>query len=245
MQIWPAIDLLQGRCVRLQQGDYERSTEFSESPAATASQWFQQGSRFLHCVDLDAAKSGSPTNLPAIRDILKTASEFTSGGNRVIQVGGGIRNETIIRQYLSLGVDRLVVGTSALKDPDWFAAMCDRFPGHLVLGLDARDGMVATEGWLENSSTPATELVRDIESKTKNVVAVVYTDIARDGMMEGPNYAAIQMMRAATSLPIVVSGGVSTHDDIAALRADKAHACIIGRALYEGKIDLVKELAAS
>jgi len=232
MQIWPAIDLLNGNCVRLQQGDYQRDTVFSDNPGAMASQWFSQGAACLHCVDLDGAKSGSIVNSDAIRDIIASAE------GRPVQLGGGVRSEATIERLLELGLSRLVVGTAALKDPAWFAAMCRRYPGHLVLGLDARNGLVATEGWLETSKTLATDLVKRIADQTSECVAVVYTDIARDGMMAGPNFEALRAMQEASPFPVVASGGVTTLKDIVELVAMKTDSCIIGRTLYEGHITL-------
>jgi phosphoribosylformimino-5-aminoimidazole carboxamide ribotide isomerase len=185
VEIWPAIDLLGGNCVRLQQGDYQRDTIFSNHPAEVAERWFAQGSRLLHCVDLDGAKTGSIVNEQAIRDIVRVAA------GRVVQLGGGVRTEATIERLLDLGLSRLVVGTAALKDPHWFATMCQRFPGHLVLGLDALEGMVATEGWLETSKTAASDLVLRVAEHTDACVAVVYTDIAKDGMMAGPNFKSL------------------------------------------------------
>jgi phosphoribosylformimino-5-aminoimidazole carboxamide ribotide isomerase len=232
MQIWPAIDLLDGKCVRLQQGDYQRNTVFSDSPGETAAKWFAQGASCLHCVDLDGAKSGSIINADAIREIVAAA------GKLPVQLGGGVRNEATIERLLGLGLSRLVVGTAALKDPTWFAAMCERYVGHLVLGLDARNGLVATEGWLETSSTLATDLIKRIADQTKDCVAVVYTDIAKDGMMAGPNFEALKAMQDASPFPVVASGGVTTLQDIDDLVAMKTHSCIIGRTLYEGHISL-------
>jgi phosphoribosylformimino-5-aminoimidazole carboxamide ribotide isomerase len=239
MDIWPAIDLLGGQCVRLQQGDYERNTVFSPSPAATAKRWFEEGSQFLHVVDLDGAKSGSIVNEAAISEILEVA------GDRPVQLGGGIRNEATIERLLSLGLSRLVAGTAALKDPDWFAKMCRAYPGHMVLGLDARDGFVSTVGWLETSQTPATDLIQQIADRTGDCVAVVYTDIAMDGMMAGPNFESLAEIQSASPFPVVASGGVTTIEDIQKLAAMNTAACIVGRTLYEGRISLPDALQAA
>lgn len=236
MEIWPAIDLLGGKCVRLQQGDYARDTVFSDHPASIASQWFQAGAEQLHCVDLDGAKSGAIVNEKAIREIVGAAE------GRPIQLGGGVRDEATIERLLGLGIQRLVVGTAALRDPIWFGRMCERYLGKLVLGLDARDGMVATQGWLETSSTPAKQLIEQIAEHTRNCVAVVYTDIARDGMLEGPNLAALAEMQRASPFPVIASGGVTTLDDIRDLIHQNTVGAIIGRALYEGHLDLAEVL---
>ena len=209
MEIWPAIDLLGGNCVRLQQGDYQRDTIFSNHPAEIAERWFAQGSSLLHCVDLDGAKTGSIVNEQAIRDIVRVAS------GRVVQLGGGVRTEATIGRLLDLGLSRLVIGTAALKDPAWFAKMCQRFPGHLVLGLDEH---------------------------TEACVAVVYTDIAKDGMMAGPNFKSLAEIQKASPFPVICSGGVTTLDDVKQLIASNTAGAIIGRSLYEGQMDLVEVL---
>lgn len=237
MEIWPAIDLLGGRCVRLQQGDYSRDTVFSDQPDRIAEQWLSQGAKRLHCVDLDAAKGGTIVNEPAIRAIVEQASGLP------IQLGGGVRSEPVIARLLDLGVARLVVGTAALRDPDWFARMCEKYPQRLVLGVDARDGMVATDGWLETSKTPATSLIEQIIQRTDLCAAVVYTDIARDGMLEGPNFQGIDQVRSASNIPLIASGGVTSLDDIRELASRQIHGAIIGRAIYEGRIDLREVLS--
>ncbi len=236
MEIWPAIDLLGGKCVRLQQGDYTRNTIFSDSPGEVASRWFAAGSQFLHCVDLDGAKSGSIANEQAILEIVAAA------GNRQVQLGGGVRKQVTIERLLQLGLSRLVVGTAALKDPAWFAKMCEAYPGHLVLGLDALNGMVATEGWLENSKTPASELVLRVAEHTQACVAVVYTDISKDGMMSGPNFQSLAEIQAISPFPVICSGGVTTMQDVRELMLAKTAGAIIGRSLYEGQIDLAEVL---
>jgi phosphoribosylformimino-5-aminoimidazole carboxamide ribotide isomerase len=237
VEIWPAIDLLGGKCVRLQQGDYHRNTVFSDNPREVAARWFDAGSPFLHCVDLDGAKSGSIANADAIASIVAVA------GDRKVQLGGGVRNEAAIERLLNLGLSRLVVGTAALKDPAWFAKMCESYPGHLVLGLDALDGMVATEGWLETSKTSASELVRRVADRTDACVAVVYTDIAKDGMMSGPNFASLAEIQKTSPFPVICSGGVTTMQDVRQLIESKTAGAIIGRSLYEGQMKLEDVLA--
>ena len=236
MEIWPAIDLYNGNCVRLQQGDYDRDTVFSNDPGAMAKRWFDEGAAFLHCVDLDGARSGSIINESAIRNIV-AASE-----GRPVQLGGGVRTESTIERLLALGLSRLVVGTAALKEPEWFGRMCQRYPGHIVLGLDARDGKVATEGWLETSTTRAVDLVKRIAEYTSECVAVVYTDIARDGMMAGPNFEQLSAMQIASPFPVIASGGVTTLADIDQLMKNRTHGAILGRTLYEGHIQLADVL---
>ncbi len=236
MQIWPAIDLRQGRCVRLQQGDYERETVFGEDPAAMARQWVDQGAECLHLVDLDGARDGRPGNVASVRAILGAV-------NVPCQLGGGIRDEAAIRQLIEAGLSRLVLGSKALKEPDWFREMCGKFPGRLVLGVDARDGRAATDGWLETSDVAATELAADLSREP--IAAVVYTDIATDGMLAGPNLQAMVEMRAAINAPLIASGGVTTQKDVRQLAAAGLDGCIIGRALYEGRITLADAHAAA
>jgi phosphoribosylformimino-5-aminoimidazole carboxamide ribotide isomerase len=239
VEIWPAIDLLGGNCVRLKQGDYNRQTIFSDEPSDIAKRWFDSGASLLHCVDLDGAKSGSVVNERAILGILEVAE------GRSIQLGGGVRNEATIERLLNLGLSRLVAGTAALKDPQWFGRMCERYRGHMVLGLDALNGMVATEGWLETSATPATELIGKIAQHTQACVAVVYTDIAKDGMMAGPNFESLAQIRHSSPFPVICSGGVTTMSDVLRLVEEQTAGAIIGRSLYEGQLDLVEVLKIS
>lgn len=236
MEIWPAIDLRGGKCVRLKQGDYGRETVFGEDPAAMAQHWCQQGARRIHLVDLDGARDGRPGNLESVRAILAAAKV-------PCELGGGIRNEETIEELLDLGLTRLVVGTLALKEPDWFRQMCMRFPGRLVLGIDARGGRVATDGWLQTSDVPAVDMARQFAESP--LAAIVYTDIATDGMLTGPNVAAMAEMQAAVSVPVVASGGVSRRDDVVRLAEAGLAGCIIGRALYEGTLTLPEALAAA
>jgi phosphoribosylformimino-5-aminoimidazole carboxamide ribotide isomerase len=236
MTIWPAIDLRGGMCVRLQQGDYGRETVFGDDPADMARHWVDLGGECLHLVDLDGARDGRPTNLESIRKIRQVVDV-------PLELGGGIRDEATIRSLIEEGVERLVVGTKAIKEPDWFRAMCRQFPGRLVLGIDARDGRVATDGWLETSSIEATTLAEQFAGEA--IAAIVYTDIATDGMLAGPNLVALAEMRAATRLPLVASGGVTTVEDVARLTAAKMDGAIVGRALYEGQLDLAAALAAA
>lgn len=239
MEIWPAIDLLGGNCVRLRQGDYSQNTVFSQDPGQVAKTWFDAGADFLHCVDLDGAKSGSLVNHQAVRQILKAAE------GKTVQLGGGVRSEESIRRLFDLGLSRLIVGTAALKDPRWFGAMCQVFPNRLVLGLDAKSGMVATEGWLDVSKTPATELIDQVAQHTDQCAAVVYTDIEKDGMMEGPNFQSLAEIQKVSPFPVIASGGVTTLDDLKRLIDQGTHGAIIGRALYEGTIQLRDALRIS
>ena len=235
MLILPAIDIRNGKCVRLQQGIYAQETIYADSPCDMAQHWEQQGAEFLHIVDLDGAKDGQPANFPIVRDIAQSV-------NVPIELGGGVRNQETIQRYLDTGVNRLVIGTLALKKADWFRDMCRQFPGKLVLGIDGRNGFVATEGWLETSQTLATDLAKKYADLP--LAALVYTDIAKDGMLAGPNVAEMEAMRQAVPMPLVVSGGIASLDDIRRLAENNFHACIIGKALYENKFRLPDALAA-
>ncbi len=243
IEILPAIDLRGGRAVRLRQGDYAQETVFGD-PAEMARKWESGGAGRLHLVDLDGAKAGKPVNLDAVRAIL-------SGVKVPCQLGGGIRDEASIRLMLEeVGVERVIVGTQALKQPAWFAEMCAKYPARLVLGIDARDGMVATEGWLDVSKTGALELASQFVGLP--VAAIVYTNIANDGMMRGIDPATLDDLgrMADLGLPVIASGGVTTADDIRALaRASRAHphltGAIVGRALYEGTLTVESAVAAT
>lgn len=236
MEIWPAIDLRGGKCVRLRQGDYGHETVFGDNPADMARHWVNLGATCLHLVDLDGAREGQPANLPSVRSILDAV-------DIPCELGGGIRSEETIRSLLDLGLSRLVIGTLALQAPDWFRRMCQEFPGRLVLGIDARGGRVATDGWLSTSDVAAIELAGRFAGEP--LAAVIYTDIATDGMMAGPNVEEMAAMQAAVQWPVVASGGVTTKDDVARLAAVPMAGCIIGRALYEGTLTLPEALAVA
>ncbi len=231
MEIWPAIDLRHGKPVRLRQGDYDRQTVFGDDPVEFARKWRGAGARRLHLVDLDAARGDDPgPNREAVARIVEIGLPC--------QMGGGVRDEATIKALIGVGVSRLVVGSAALKQPDWFAEMCEAYPGRLAAGIDARDGMVATDGWLETSTTPAVELARMLRGRTDKIAAIIYTDIARDGMMRGPNFEGLAEMAAVTDIPLVASGGVSTLDDVHRLVSMKIPAAIVGRAIYDGTMGL-------
>ncbi len=236
MEIWPAIDLRGGKCVRLLQGDYSQETVFDSDPVAVARRFQSQGAKHLHLVDLDGAREGLTVNLPAIQEILLAVG-------MQVELGGGVRDEQSITELLGFGVGRLVVGTSALKQREWFREVVRRFPNRLVLGIDARDGMVATDGWIETSTTSAVDLA--LEFNDEPLAAIVYTDIATDGMMSGPNVAAMAEMQHAVRLPVIASGGVTTLDDVRALSRAGLSGAIIGRALYEGAITIPDALVAA
>lgn len=229
MFIYPAIDLLHGRCVRLRQGDYSRETVFSDDPAAIARQWVEQGADRLHIVDLDGAKAGKPTNGAVIRKIVEAVKV-------PCQLGGGIRNDADLAAVFDWGVHWAVLGSKALKDPDWVRTVANKFPHRIVLGVDAKEGYVATEGWLEVSKVKAIDLAKQVSDSP--LAAVVYTDIAKDGMMAGPNFEQLAEMQAHVPLNVIASGGVCTLDHVKRLAEAKTFGCIIGRALYEGSLRL-------
>lgn len=244
MQILPAIDLRGGRCVRLRQGDYAQETVFGDDPAAMAARWVAQGAQRLHLVDLDGAKAGRPVNLDAVRAIVQTAGV-------PCQLGGGVRDEPAIRLLLEeVGVERVIVGTQALKQPDWFRDMTAAFPGRICLGLDARNGLVATEGWLDVSRTSALDLAKQYAGL--DLAALIYTNIANDGMLQGVDEPTIADMLALAGLgfPVIASGGVTTVDDVRRLAAASAAqprlvGAIVGRAIYEGTLNLRDAIAVS
>ena len=235
MQIWPAIDLCGGKCVRLKQGDFRQETVFGDDPIAMARHWVAEGAESLHLVDLDGARTGSIINESAILGIVRESGV-------PCELGGGIRDEDTIRRLLDAGVDRLVLGTQAIRHADWFSTMCRKFPEKLVLGIDARDGRVATHGWLQTSEMEAVAVARRFADEP--IAAIVYTDIARDGMMSGPNVAAMAAMKRAVDCPVVASGGVTTVEDVVRLAAVGMDGCIIGRALYEGTLSLREAITA-
>jgi len=232
MIIFPAIDLKDGLCVRLMQGDPQRATVYGTDPVETARGWEEQGARWLHIVDLDGAFSRAPKNLPVVASILRAVSI-------PIQVGGGIRTLRTMEEYLSLGVRRVILGTVALREPALLEEASRLFPGRIAVGIDARDGMVAVEGWKETSRTDAVQLVRTLD--VLPLSAVIYTDIHRDGMRSGVNVEATRRLMEATRLPVIASGGVATLGDIEALLPLiplGLEGVITGKALYSGTLDL-------
>lgn len=235
MLIIPAIDLKDGQCVRLRQGRMDDATVFSDDPVAVAARWQAAGARRLHLVDLNGAFAGQPANADVVKAIAAHLPEMP------IQIGGGIRTGEAIDAYLRAGVRYVIIGTRAVKDPDFVAAMCREFPGHIIVGIDAKAGLVATDGWAEVSTVQATDLARKFAAAS--VSAIVYTDIERDGMMQGVNVAATVAMAQASSIPIIASGGITDLDDIRALQAAANTGAgilgaITGRAIYEGTLDI-------
>jgi phosphoribosylformimino-5-aminoimidazole carboxamide ribotide isomerase len=233
MLILPAIDLLEGRCVRLTQGDFARAQQFSDDPAALALHWQAEGARWLHIVDLDGARAGAPRNLPTMRAIREAV--------RIkMQIGGGLRSLESVALLLDLGVERIILGTAALKDRPFLRACLQRCGQRIVVGLDARNGLVATDGWLATSSMPALTLAQELAAE--GVARFIYTDIARDGTLTGPNLDALQQMLAGVKRPIIASGGVSSLVDLHALAALGVEGAIVGRALYTGDVPLAQAI---
>lgn len=233
MLLIPAIDLKDGQCVRLRQGSMEDSTVFSDNPVEMAGKWVEAGARRLHIVDLDGAFAGKPKNADIIHDIASQYPDLT------IQLGGGIRDEDTIAGYLDAGVNYLIIGTKAVQDSHFVAEVCAEFPTHIIVGLDAKDGKVATEGWSKLSKHDVIDMARRFEDD--GVEAIVFTDISRDGMMKGVNVDATLKMAQAVNIPIIASGGITNMDDVTALSAiadEGVMGAITGRAIYEGTIDL-------
>ncbi len=237
MIIFPAIDLKEGRCVRLEQGDMARATIFNDDPADQARAFAAQGFGHLHIVDLDGAFAGAPVNIAAVEAAVQASSAFT-------QLGGGIRDLATIEAWLLKGIDRVILGTAALRDPQLVHAGCRAFPGRIAVGIDAREGFVAVEGWAEKSNLSATELAKRFEDA--GVAALIYTDIDRDGLLKGVNVAATAALARAVSIPVIASGGLAglqdVHDLIAVADSGIVGA-ISGRALYDGRLSPAEVLA--
>ena len=235
MLIIPAIDLKDGKCVRLRQGRMDDSTVFGDDPVNMATRWVEAGARRLHLVDLNGAFAGEPVNGEIVQAIARKYPDLP------IQIGGGIRSAETIEAYLKAGVQWVIIGTKAVKEPEFVTEMCKKFPGHIIVGLDAKDGRVATDGWAEVSEVMATDLAKRFAND--GVDAIVYTDISRDGMMQGVNLESTRDLARAINIPVIASGGVSNYDDIKALchyESEGVMGAIIGRAIYEGTIDLAE-----
>lgn len=238
MLIIPAIDLKFGACVRLRQGDMDQSTVYSDDPVATATQWVDAGCQRLHVVDLDGAFAGKPENKEAVSEIVKTHPDLP------VQLGGGVRDLATVEAYLDLGLRWVIIGTQAVKEPAFVREACRLFPDQIIVGVDAKDGWVATEGWAEASTVSATEVVKRFADD--GVSSVVYTDIGRDGMLSGVNIEATATLARETGCPVIASGGLKGMDDVHALlevEQDGVIGGITGRAIYEGALDLAAAIS--
>jgi phosphoribosylformimino-5-aminoimidazole carboxamide ribotide isomerase len=235
MLLIPAIDLKDGKCVRLRQGRMEDDTVFSDDPVSMAKRWVDAGARRLHLVDLNGAFEGVPVNGEVVRAITAAFPDMP------VQIGGGIRDADTIQTYLDAGVEYCIIGTKALREPAFIVDVCKQFPGHIIVGIDAKDGMVAVEGWAEVSDMRAVDLAKKFENA--GVSAIVYTDISRDGMMKGVNVEATAKLANEVRIPVVASGGITDIEDVRALcnaETDNIIGAITGRAIYEGTLDLAE-----
>lgn len=228
MIIFPAIDILDGQCVRLIQGDYNREKVYSNSPVDMAKQWEKKGAEYIHIVDLNGAKTGESINKEIIKEIASTVSI-------PVQVGGGIRSIDTIKDYLENGVSRVIIGTAAINDQVFLQEAVEAFGEKIAVSIDARNGYVATDGWTDTSDVPALDLIKKLEEVS--VKTIVYTDIAKDGMLQGPNLTEQQTINEATKMDVIASGGVTTKEDVENLRQLNMYGAIIGKALYDGKLE--------
>lgn len=238
MDVIPAIDLLEGRCVRLYQGDYAQSEVYNDDPVAVAQQWVEQGATRLHLVDLDGAKAGHPVNQSVIQAIVEAVSI-------PVEVGGGLRDRPAVADVLGLGVRWAILGTVAVEQPELVADLCREFPGQIIVGIDARNGKVATRGWLETSEVEAIALAQQMEQL--GAAAIIYTDIHRDGTMQGPNREALRELAGAIAIPVIASGGISSTLDLLnllVLEPQGVQGAIVGKALYTGDLSLTEALRA-
>ena len=238
MEIIPAIDLLDGACVRLHQGDYDQVTRFSEDPVAQALSWQSQGATRLHLVDLDGAKRGEPINDAAVRAI-------TAALDIPVQLGGGVRSLERAEELIACGLDRGILGTVAIEQPELVQELAQRHPGRIVVGIDANDGRVATRGWIEQSDVLATELAQQLSDAA--IAAIISTDIATDGTLAGPNLQALRAMAEASRVPVIASGGIGCMADLLSLLALEplgVSGVVVGRALYDGRVDLAEAISA-
>lgn len=234
MILYPAIDLKDGKVVRLKRGDFAATTVYDDDPTAPAQRFADAGCQWLHLVDLNGAVLGKPANADPVRAILKKISI-------PVQLGGGIRDLETVETWLDAGVSRVILGTIALQNPDFVRMTCDKFPGRIAVGIDARNGLVATDGWLKTSTVTALDLARRFADA--GVAALIYTDIDRDGVLGGPNIPATLALAEAVAIPVIASGGVATLDDLRALKKTQKIAGVIsGRALYDGRINLTEAL---
>ncbi len=237
MDILPAIDLMGGRCVRLLQGQYHRYINYADDPAGQAAEFVSCGAKWLHIIDLDGAKVGKPINTEAVEQII------AKSGYLKIELGGGLRDTQSISQMLEMGIERVIVGTKAVSDFGWLTEIAERFPRRIVLGLDARGSKVATHGWSQDSTKNLIEFARQADALP--LAAIIYTDITKDGMLAGPNIERTKLLAESVDVPIIAAGGVSSIADIKKLKQLNIGGAVIGRALYEGTLDLADAIKAS
>ncbi|WP_077324307.1 1-(5-phosphoribosyl)-5-[(5-phosphoribosylamino)methylideneamino]imidazole-4-carboxamide isomerase [Virgibacillus siamensis] len=228
MILFPAIDIRNGKCVRLKQGDYNQEKVYNDSPVKVAREWQQKKASYLHVVDLDGAKTGNATNLDTLTQIVNAA-------DIPVQAGGGIRSLKQIREYIGAGVDRIILGTAAITDKSLLKEAVSEYGSKIAVSIDARKGYVATDGWTETSNVKAVELVKELEQI--GVQTIVYTDILKDGMLKGPNFKELQTINEAASMNVIASGGITTEADVALLSEMKLYGAIIGKALYDGTLN--------
>lgn len=236
MILFPAIDIRDGKCVRLVQGDYGKEMIYHNSPSDMAKEWERQGATYIHVVDLDGAKTGNSLNKKAISEIVQSVSV-------PIQVGGGIRTMEQVDLYCNLGVSRIIIGTAAIENPTFVKEAVAKYGEKIAVSIDARNGFVATNGWTETSTVKAVDLLKELAAI--GITTVVYTDILKDGMLQGPNFEELQLMQEASHIDIIASGGVSTERDIVKLKDMQLYGAIIGKALYEGNISLETVMEAN
>lgn len=236
MYVIPAIDLMDGKCVRLIQGEYHRQITYQDDPMVQAKEFIASGSEWLHIIDLDGAKVGRPVNTSVI-------SEIASPGQLKIEVGGGLRDEVSVKGLLDAGVERVIIGTKAVRDFEWFSQLATKFEGRIVLGLDARGSKVATHGWTKSSPQTLLEFAK--EASKLPLAAIIYTDISKDGMLAGPNLERTKTLVEAIDTPVIAAGGVKEVSDVEKLKELGVEAAIIGRALYEGTLDLADAIEAA
>lgn len=231
MILFPAIDILGGKCVRLTQGDYNKENIYSEQPVEVAADWEQKGAAFIHIVDLDGAKTGRSVNKELIAEIARTVSI-------PIQVGGGVRSIEVIEDYLENGVSRVIIGTAAIQNKVFLQEAIEQFGEKIAVSIDARNGFVATDGWTKESTVKALDLVKELEATGVNTI--VYTDILKDGMLQGPNFEELEAINEATTIDVIASGGVTTEADVRKLAEKEMYGAIIGKALYDGTLDFTR-----
>ena len=233
MDVIPAIDLMSGKCVRLVQGEYHRLISYDDDPVRQARRFLEAGAKYLHIVDLDGARVGRPVNIDAIRNILNVEG-------LQVELGGGIRNEKSIQMMFDLGISRVIIGTSAVKQFDWFKEMTNKFPGKLILGIDARGSKVAIQGWTQDGPHQLWDFAA--QAADLPLAAIIYTDISKDGMLAGPNFDKTKALADASKVPVVAAGGITDISDIARFKELDIADVIVGRALYEGKLDLAEAI---